>query len=633
MPASRFNMASSVVKRVSLALSTPYAAPSDELEMLATTTYAEAFNVDHVGVDDKFFELGGDSLIAEVLSMALSEQAGFDFQPSAVFEFDSPKQVASLLRARLREAVPCRQPPLSLKIEEKIRVFISGWRGERTGAESLVLGLNRTGKKRPFFWCLQESEEFNQLALHFGPERPLYGMRSGYLAMSYTKANIAALARRYADEILEIDATGPYVIAGNCQGGIVAVEIARQLQQTGRQILLLTTLDTVVWDLLHGQTYPGKVAFFFGIHSRFNPYRRFRSPALGWRKLFPQGLRLDLLPADHGGYFTDHVMRIFVQKLQSALDWAEEATPPIAGDASSIARLPEGTHHAQIQTLQTLSMRPGQPGIVSVRVTNVGSATWAPTVESGIALGNHWLTSGGELLVWADGRTPLHEPVTPGGQTTLDLQVRAPSDAGEYLLEIDLVEEGVTWFKEKGSQAAAVRVIVDSEAAETFERSLIRYEATSQLRILDLQKELGEAIAQRDNRILELQKELGEAIAQRDNRILELQKELGEAIAQRDSRILDLQKELGEAIAQRDSRILELQKEIEDRAARALEIQSRAEARADKAEARACKTQVRLDSLINSTSWRITAPLRITSSVLTKLRRAIRRSPTESRQI
>jgi hypothetical protein len=421
-------------------------------------------------------QLKFDSLAWMEFCISIELQSGRELTPVDVEGMQYVFQIEDWLRARVPTTdktradqvatdgtLTRRQLPLRPQIEDKIRAFTSDWKGERSTPEALLFGLNRGGKERPLFWCLQESNELKQLALHLGPERPVYGMRSGHLAMSYTEANITALARRYIDEILLIDEIGPYLIAGNCQGGIVAVEIARQLQETGRQILLLTSIDSIVWELFHDQTYPGKVAFFFGINSRFNPFRRFRSPQLGWRKLFPQGLRLDLLPADHGEYFADQVMRTFVPKLRLAFDWAERSTAPTAGDAASSGRLPKATYRARFQTSQTLSMRPGQVGIVSVRVTNDAPNTWAPTAESGIALGNHWLASTGELLVWADGRTSLHEPVPPGGIMALDLQVRAPSDAGDYLLEIDLVEEGVTWFKEKGSPTAVVRVTVSRQ--------------------------------------------------------------------------------------------------------------------------------------------------------------------------
>ena len=69
--------------RASLPLSKPYVAPNNEIEALAATTFAEVFNLDKVGIDDEFFELGGDSLLAEALSLALSERLGSTIRPSS----------------------------------------------------------------------------------------------------------------------------------------------------------------------------------------------------------------------------------------------------------------------------------------------------------------------------------------------------------------------------------------------------------------------------------------------------------------------------------------------------------------------------------------------------------------------
>lgn len=82
--------------RASLPLSKPYVAPNNEIEALAATTFAEVFNLDKVGIDDEFFELGGDSLLAEVLSLALSERTSVPLQPSAFVESASPREVARL---------------------------------------------------------------------------------------------------------------------------------------------------------------------------------------------------------------------------------------------------------------------------------------------------------------------------------------------------------------------------------------------------------------------------------------------------------------------------------------------------------------------------------------------------------
>jgi hypothetical protein len=425
-------------------------------------------------------QLNFDSLAWMEFCISIELQSGRELTPVDVEPMQYVFQIEDWLRSSTEnsytDAVSIktasrRRPPLKAEIEDKLRSFTSNWKGERSVPGGLLFGMNRDGKERPLFWCLQEAYELDQLALHFGPTRPVYGMRSGHLVMSYSKANTGALARRYVDEILSVDERGPYLIGGNCQGSIVAVEVARQLHETGRQVSLLTTIDAGAWDLFRDKTYPGKVVFFFGIKSRFNPFRRFRSPQLGWLKMFPQGLRFELLPADHGEYFSDEIMHTFVPKLRSAFEWAEASAVVDMDGRHPTGCFPKALYRAKFQTPPTLLMKPGQVGLVTTRVTNDSPKTWPATAESGIALGNHWLSSAGELVVWADGRTELHQCVPSGATITLDLQVRAPTVAGEYLLEIDLVEEGVTWFKERGSLAAVVQVCVagpdpEQQAAE-----------------------------------------------------------------------------------------------------------------------------------------------------------------------
>ena len=49
----------------------------------------------------------------------------------------------------------------------------------------------------------------------------------------------------------------------------------------------------------------------------------------------------------------------------------------------------------------------------------------------------------------------------PGDETELRLVVNAPRQAGDYLLEIDMLQEGVSWFGPKGSKTLRVPVKVE----------------------------------------------------------------------------------------------------------------------------------------------------------------------------
>ncbi len=61
-------------------------------------------------------------------------------------------------------------------------------------------------------------------------------------------------------------------------------------------------------------------------------------------------------------------------------------------------------------------------------------------------------------------RTPLRTALGPGEQTRVSLAVAAPSRPGGYVLEVDLVQEGVAWFSDHGSPVARAAVRVEDHS-------------------------------------------------------------------------------------------------------------------------------------------------------------------------
>jgi hypothetical protein len=82
-----------------------------------------------------------------------------------------------------------------------------------------------------------------------------------------------------------------------------------------------------------------------------------------------------------------------------------------------------------------------------VSVTNGGTTTWQPGAFN---VSYHLYTQSGAVLVWDGLRTALPSSIAPGQAATLDLIVRMPANAGSYLLRVDLVQEGVSWFSSQG---------------------------------------------------------------------------------------------------------------------------------------------------------------------------------------
>jgi SAM-dependent methyltransferase len=108
------------------------------------------------------------------------------------------------------------------------------------------------------------------------------------------------------------------------------------------------------------------------------------------------------------------------------------------------------------------TIRPGEPATISVRITNTSRYALPHDIPAGrhICLANHWLRPDGAVEIPDDGRAMLAETLAPGAACELPLTVRAPAAPGVHLLEVDLVQERVCWFAERGSDTARAAVTV-----------------------------------------------------------------------------------------------------------------------------------------------------------------------------
>ncbi|MFN2623453.1 MAG: glycosyltransferase family 39 protein [Chthoniobacterales bacterium] len=109
-------------------------------------------------------------------------------------------------------------------------------------------------------------------------------------------------------------------------------------------------------------------------------------------------------------------------------------------------------------------IRAKKEAVLLVRVKNVSAVTWPARERGGgvhqVSVGNHWLDPDGKMVINDDGRSALLRDLKPGEGSELPLTVNAPAAPGRYLLEIDMVQEGVSWFGLKGSQTVRLPVEV-----------------------------------------------------------------------------------------------------------------------------------------------------------------------------
>jgi len=144
---------------------------------------------------------------------------------------------------------------------------------------------------------------------------------------------------------------------------------------------------------------------------------------------------------------------------------SESETRPIILSLSR-GPLPAAAFQARIES-QNLpaNLQPGSRVTVYVTVRNTSAVPWPGLGrEDGaykVSLGNHWLDSNGKPLSMDDGRTDLPFDLKPGDTADVPLTVTAPSTQGAYILEIDMVQEQVSWFSAMGSKTLRVNLRVE----------------------------------------------------------------------------------------------------------------------------------------------------------------------------
>jgi hypothetical protein len=122
--------------------------------------------------------------------------------------------------------------------------------------------------------------------------------------------------------------------------------------------------------------------------------------------------------------------------------------------------LDQSTQRAEIQvTADTITCGGGVPASLPVKVRNISPEAF-PSGKGIFGLSYHLASRSGQVLAHDNPRVWITTPILPGEQRDIPLEVCAPGEPGDYLIDIDLVWEGVMWFREFGSLPATVKLTV-----------------------------------------------------------------------------------------------------------------------------------------------------------------------------
>ena len=129
--------------------------------------------------------------------------------------------------------------------------------------------------------------------------------------------------------------------------------------------------------------------------------------------------------------------------------------------------MPEPAYRATVRVLSVAgaSAEPGETLALVVSVTNDSPLPWTREAAGVLRAGNHWRAAlDNRMLIQDDARALLPPVVQPGETCTLTLRVKAPDEPGRFVLEVDVVHEGISWFADKGSAVARIEMQVGEGA-------------------------------------------------------------------------------------------------------------------------------------------------------------------------
>jgi thioesterase domain-containing protein/acyl carrier protein len=180
-------------------------------------TLEDLLEVRSVGRDSHFFELGGHSLLAIRLFARLEQRFGRRLPLATLFRHPTVAGLAAVLR------------------------------GEENGVVDTLVPIRDGGTGTPFF-CVHGFGGgvlgYAELAGRLGDGQLFYGLQAhGMDGEDEPDMDVATMAARYIEAVRRVQPEGPYRLGGYCYGGVVAYEMARQLQEQGQETEIVAIFE------------------------------------------------------------------------------------------------------------------------------------------------------------------------------------------------------------------------------------------------------------------------------------------------------------------------------------------------------------------------------------------------------
>ncbi len=229
-------------------------APSTPLESYLAEAWCESLKLESVSVDQNFFELGGSSLQAAMLTAKLSQGLGVHVPTSLLFDLADishiAQRIAQLYEVHIAERFGLSSVTAYVGRVDSNRSMVTS--NSAAAMHPLLAPLKLTGNRRAIFMIHPPGGIvmcYRELAARMDPQQPLIAIRSrGLHGNEPLPQTIEEAATDYIAALQTAQPYGPYRLGGWSLGGLFALEMATQLIASGQEVEQLLLLDTAIPD-------------------------------------------------------------------------------------------------------------------------------------------------------------------------------------------------------------------------------------------------------------------------------------------------------------------------------------------------------------------------------------------------
>jgi oxalate---CoA ligase len=203
--AQRIEMASKLNLAVNVSSDVDYAPARTAVEAQLADIWTKLLKLNRVGIYDNFFDLGGDSLRAVELFLEIEKKFSHTLPLYTIFRFSTIAELSNIIE-------------------------------DKDPAKELLRRISKPSGKRVFWisYCFGSRDV---------PVIPLETYWEKSPEKNIEDISIEEMAANYVIQIQRYKDKGPYYLGGYSIGGLIALETARQLMNSGEEVPLLFLID------------------------------------------------------------------------------------------------------------------------------------------------------------------------------------------------------------------------------------------------------------------------------------------------------------------------------------------------------------------------------------------------------